>query len=1086
MSSLKYNTCQCCTAALFSLLFLFQGCKKDEPQRKFTSLAPEQTGISFANNILNETPDGMNIIQYLYYYNGGGVATGDLNNDGLTDLFFTSNLASNRLYLNKGLMHFEDISEKAGIEGTKGTWNTGVALVDINADGWLDIYVSRVGNYKKWHGRNQLFINNQNGTFSDKAAEFGLDISAFSTQANFIDIDNDGDLDCFLLCHSVHSAASYQDTSQTRKKDPLAADRLLLCEQIGNTIHYRDVSDAYGIIGGTAGYGLGIVAGDINGDNYTDIYVSNDFHENDYLYINQKGKGFKESIAAFTGHVSNFSMGCDMADYNNDALPDLITLDMKPEDEFTLKASQPADLFEVNQLKHTKGYHWQYPRNALLLNQTSSPDQIAASEIAYFAGIAATDWSWSALFTDLDLDGWKDLYITNGIVRRPNDMDFIRYTSSDDVQRNATDLQLLEKMPDGSAANYCFKNTGFLDFKNVSNTWGLDLKGCSNGAAYADLDNDGDIDLVTNNINQPASLWQNNTLDTAFKKTDPNYLKIQLRGKGTNTFAIGAKVWIHAKDTMQYFENQPIRGFQSCVEPGMIYIGLGTTTTIDSVKVCWPDGTSTTQLKVSANQKLVLQQEGNTPFILNTFEVAALNVTQVLHSNFPEPLNDIQHFSEKLQPWSLTDLGTKPAISNTLLFVPGHGGGDMYRWNNAGNAELVQKITFAGKGICAALFDANGDKLDDLYVGTAPDETNPNGTDWLFLNLNGRFEPASPQMLPLSPVNTSCVTTSDFDGDGDIDIFAGGRSVPGAYGVAPRSYLLENDGKGVFKDVTEAKAPKLANIGMVTDAHWANMDQLGKPDLVICGEWMPIYIFADSKDGLSGTTIPESSGLWNTIALADFDQDGDTDIMGGNFGTNAILSASVKHPLELWVKDFDNNGQIDPVMAYYRNGKKYPFADKDLLISQMPFLKKRYISYRNFASNTFDQVFPADLQKDAHVLQAATLRSTIFEQKPKGLWTISPLVDPLQWAPIFAIAADQLDENPGLDVWIGGNTHQISPAIGRMDALPVTQAVFIESGQFIPILTDYGIKGAIRSIQKGKKKMIIATDLGDIYIIATQ
>ena len=1076
---MRLNVIRCSTAALlFFFALLTLQCKKEVKETRFQLLAPDQTGVGFTNNIPDETSNGMNIIQYLYYYNGGGVAVGDMNNDGLADLFFTSNLESNKLYLNKGNMQFEDISAQAGIEGTTGTWNTGVTLVDINADGWLDIYVCRVGNYKQWKGKNQLFVNQQNGTFKDMAANYGLDISAFSTQANFTDVDNDGDLDFFLLCHSVHSAGSYRDTAQTRQKDPLAADRLFLCTPHATGLAYHEVSDKFGIYGGTAGYGLGMVAGDFNGDHFTDIYVSNDFHENDYLYINQQGKGFKESITSFSGHTSNFSMGCDLADYNNDALPDLITLDMKPEDEPTLKASQPADLYEISQYKHDAGYHWQYPRNALQLNQTPAPAQVAATEIAYFAGVAATDWSWSALFTDLDLDGWKDLYITNGIVRRPNNMDYIRFTSSAEIQRNATDKELLEKMPDGSAPNYCFQNSGFLTFNDVSTSWGLDQKGCSNGAVYADLDNDGDVDLVTNNINQVASIWQNNTLNSKQKPETPkpNYLTVQLKGKGLNTYGIGAKVWVYSKDTIQYLENQPVRGFQSCVTPGILHFGCGVANNIDSVSVRWPDGTGFTVPGV-VNKILVLEQN-SAAFEVQSMDFPALQVVQVLASSFPDTLKRQQNFPEKLQPWALDNTGPKVANSASLLFVPGLDGGDVYRWNTNGDAELVQKITYLGRGSCAAFLDANGDKLDDLYVGTA------DGKDFLFFNKNGRFEQAPPEALPNSPYNTSCVAVADVDKDGDWDLFAGGRSEPRAYGVAPRSYLLINDGKGHFEDKTDQNAPKLAQIGMVTDAYWADMNGNSEPDLVLCGEWMPIHIFYNEKGFLTGMAIPESSGLWNTIAVEDFDNDNDLDIIGGNFGTNSILKANTKMPLELWVKDFDQNQQIDPVMAYYRGGKKYPFADKDLLTSQMPFLKKRYVEYSTYAKHSFEEVFTADLQNEARVLKAERLQSSFFEQKPEGLWTISALTDPLQWSPVYAIAAAELDDTAGKDIWIGGNNYRVSPAIGRMDALPLTQAVFLGQGVFVPVLTDFAISGAIRHILIRKdKKAVITMDDGRVVIV---
>ena len=523
--------------AIFTPLLGLVACQKTAAPPLFSALQPSATGIVFVNDLPEQTPEGMNIIQYLYYYNGGGVAAGDLNNDGRCDLYFTSNTGQNKLYLNRGDCHFDDVTATAGVGGT-GSWKTGVTIADVNGDGWLDIYVCQVGDYKKFKGKNQLFINNGAAagglTFTERAAEYGLDLTAFCTQAAFFDYDLDGDLDCFILCHSVHSSGSYRDTARSRRFDPLASDRL-----------YRNDNGHFtlqpGIGGGASGYGLGLVVGDLNGDGYPDLYVANDFHENDYLYYNMGGKYFREDVAGSMGHTSNFSMGCDLADYNNDARPDLITLDMKPADEATLKASQPADAYDVYTYKHSLGYHWQFPRNNLQLNRGSqpAPDQnVHFSEIGQLAGVATTDWSWSALFADLDLDGWKDLYITNGIVRRPNDMDYLKFISSAETQKNATDLQLIEKMPAGAVANYAFRNRKDLSFEDVSQSWGLAQRGCSNGAVYADLDNDGDLDLVTNNLNAPAAVLRNNS-------TGANWLTLQFQGGGKNPFGIGAtiKIW---------------------------------------------------------------------------------------------------------------------------------------------------------------------------------------------------------------------------------------------------------------------------------------------------------------------------------------------------------------------------------------------------------------------------------------------------------------------------------------------------------------------------------------------------------------
>ncbi|MCB9305133.1 MAG: VCBS repeat-containing protein [Lewinellaceae bacterium] len=1035
MNTLAWRTCTllclCCATVV-----LFFACRKPPRSTLFATLGPADTGIDFSNDLPDEdASDDMNIVHYLYYYNGGGVAAGDLNNDGLPDLYFTANRGGNKLYINKGGFKFEDATERAGAGGT-GSWKTGVSLADVNADGWLDIYICQVGRYKSFEGKNQLLINNRDGTFTDKAAEYGLDLSAFCTQAVFFDYDLDGDLDCFVLCHSVHSPESYKDTSISRQYDRLSSDRLFRND--GGV--FTDVTAASGLHDGKSGYGLGVVAGDVNGDGYPDLYVSNDFHENDFLYYNIEGKYFREAIAASTGHSSNFSMGCELADVNNDALPDVVTLDMKPEDELTLKASQPADQYQVYEFKHSFGYHWQSPRNCLQLNRGPAPsgDPVEHvtlfSEVGQLAGIDATDWSWSPLLADFDLDGRKDLFISNGIPHRPNDNDYLRYISSNEVQRNASDRALIEKMPSGEVKNYCFRNGPDLRFQNVSAAWGLDWKGCSNGAVFADLDNDGDPDLVTNNLNAPAGVFRNDISGAGF-------LRIRLKGAGANTFGIGVRVQVFAKNEVQYFENQPVRGFQSCMEPGLLLVGLGDAPSADSIRVIWPGGTSETLKNVAARQTLTFDALHATArasvLIAPATERLPLLDTWVFGPSAPLAA-DLER--EKLMPWSVTAQGPEVYVT-----------------------------------------DLNGDGLDDICRFD---------TAWL-ARPDGRFLPASPPALPkqFMPQAPACIRIADYDGDGDQDVFIGARCVPGAYGETPRSFLLQNNGHGNYLDVTDM-LPGGHNQGMVTDAQWADMDRDGRPDLVVCGEWMPLLVFRNTPTGFKKTEIPHATGLWNCLHIADYDGDGDPDIAAGNLGLNSNLRASASEPLGLWVKDFDGNGSVDPVLTYYRQERNYVFADKDVLVNQLPVLKKRFVEYRKYAESDFDVVFPPQLREGALSLKAETLASCIVVNEGNDRWTLRPLPLQAQFSPVFAITSGDFDGDGHADLLLGGNYYEVQPAIGRFDASYGTFLRGDGTGQYHPVPlseSPFWLPGPVRSIERlngpgGRKRLMVARNDGSIQV----
>jgi enediyne biosynthesis protein E4 len=951
---------------LFFFTVLLLSCTQ-KPSPRFALVSPSQSNVDFQNSLPEQSDEGMNIIQYLYYYNGGGVAAGDLNNDGWTDLYFSANLSPNKLYWNRGDFRFEDGTERAKV-AAEGAWKTGVTLADVNGDGWLDIYQCRVGKYKKFQGQNQLFINNQDGTFTEKSAEYGLDIQAFCTQAAFADVDRDGDLDCYLLCHSVHSPSSYKEAAFSRKPDPLSSDRLLR----NDGGHFTDITAASGLQDGASGYGLGLVCSDLDSDGFADIYVANDFHENDFLYRNQSGAGFRDEVVQSLGHCSNFSMGCDAADINNDGWIDIVTLDMKPEEETILKASAPADPYPVHVFKHDYGYHWQFARNNLQLNQGVFDGRLRFSEIGQLSGVATTDWSWCALFADLDLDGWKDLYVTNGIPRRPNDSDYNQFVSSEAMQREASDLQMLQKMPAGDAKNYCYRNKGELRFENLAADWGLDLRGCSHGAAYADLDNDGDWDLVCNNLNAPASVYKNQT-------TGKNYLKIRLRDTGSaNGFALGARIEAVTAQGLQVQEIQTTRGIQSASESAAIF-GLDSQSTVSELRVRWPDGTVQALRDLAANQTLTITKNA-LPAPAATSAPSKPFFSEKTTLPYADSSSDTDIKDLRLLPWSLS----------------------------------------ARHGHWTAL-DLNGDGLLDLL----------NAKSVLFQGKNGNFT-ASTTPHPFAQylsAQTTCIRPCDYDADGDTDFFIGKRFDAFAYGIGTRSTLLRNDGNGRY---VEQPLPDLAEC---SDAQWLDVDGDKRPDLVTAGNWMPLTVLLNRPDGFESHDVEGSDGLWNCLSTpADSDGDGDLDLVAGNWGLNSNLQASAKEPLGLWVKDFDGNSSFDPILSYYRQGKRWVFADKNLLVSQMPNFRKRYLEHKKYAESEFDRVFDADLRERAQHRQAHQLQSCYVENQGSGNLILRPLPVEAQFSMVQGATFLHLNGDGFLDILLAGNQSSIQPAIGRMDA----------------------------------------------------
>ncbi len=1043
------------------LLAVTTGCKNEDSSgtRLFEELSPQATGVNFANSLTED--EEFNLIDYLYFYNGGGVALGDVNNDGLLDIYLSGNQEDNRLYINKGNMVFEDVTDKAGV-AAPGPWKTGVTMVDINGDGFLDIYQCRLGNYKGIEGANQLFINNGDLTFSEKASVYGLDFKGFSTQATFFDYDLDGDLDAYLLNHSVHTERSYGRATLRNYDDGKAGDRLYK----NHNGKFTSITKEVGIYSSNIGYGLGVGVGDVNADGWPDIYVSNDFNENDYLYISNGmdtlgAVTFTESIENTISHTSRFSMGNDLADYNNDGLIDIISLDMLPEDEDIVKRSAGDDSYEIYTLKLKSGYGRQFTRNALQLNNGVQSNGLPSySEIGQLAGVHATDWSWASLMADFDNDGFKDIFISNGIRRRPNDMDYINFISNRDVKDglannpNLSDLRLIEEMPDGAVANYLFKNNGDLTFSDVSEKWGMTRPGLSNGAAYADLDNDGDLDLVVNNINEPASIFKNNT-SNAPGNVKPAFLKVMAIGKGKNPFGIGAKLIVYVGKNTYYQENYITRGFQSSVSP-WVHFGLGDAKKIDSLRVIWSGGKTQLLTDVEINTTIQVDETGAKLFYRYRKPLdrpLLIELADSLALNFSHKENNFNDFNrEFLIPHLLSKEG--PSIS--IADVNGDGFDDFYIGNASGSFGSLfvssGDTVFTKKSLPRQyenrsmeetnnlFFDANKDGLPDLYIVTGGNEFSPPNSklkDRLLINDGeGGFVDRS-SWLPDSYQHGSVATAADIDQDGDMDLFVGGRVVPGQYGISPLSYILANDGTGKFTDITSTAAPALSEVGMVTDAQWADLNGDSFPELILIGEWMPIAVYGNNRGLFSRLYfegLSHSSGWWNSLKLDDIDQDGDLDLIVGNLGQNTRHQPSLKFPAHLYVSDFDENGSLDPILCYSTAGGTFTVNTKDELIKQIPSLKKKFVKHADFAGQTVEEIFGETAIENAVHLQVTTSQTVWVENLSNQDFRMHALPANAQFAPITAIETADVNKDGRTDLLLGGNNFGYSPYFGTYDA----------------------------------------------------
>jgi hypothetical protein len=1046
---------------IHTTLLLFAAVTVHAQTPLFELLTPKQTNIQFANRI-NET-ENLNVLAYEYFYNGGGVAVGDINNDGLEDIFLVANMGENKLYLNTGRLQFKDITSEAGKElaGRPGGWKTGVTMADVNGDGWLDIYVCYSGNVSDDMRRNQLFINQGNGKFNEEAAAWGVNDKSYSTQAAFFDYDNDGDLDMFLLNHSTKKIDNMELARYRDEVDELAGNKMY--ENQNN--HFVDVSKKAGIRQNPLTFGLGIAIADINKDGWQDVYVTNDYNEPDYMYLNNGNGTFTNDADKSLRYLAQFSMGVDIADFNNDALPDIITLDMLPEDNRRQKLLQLQENYESFALMINQGLNPQYMRNMLQLNNggplPASPgggggvvaSGLSFSEIGQLAGVSNTDWSWCPLFADYDNDGYKDLFITNGYLRDYTNKDFLRYWGDYKVKK-AMDrepvllMDLIRVMPSTTIPNYIFKNNRNCTFTNQQKQWGMDRPAISSGAVYADLDNDGDLDLVINNINENAFVYRNTSMESA----KAGYLSLTLHYKKPNWFAIGAKVYVYENKMVQYAEVNPARGYLSCVS-ARLHFGVDSAATIDSIKVVWPDRTVKLLTNVATNKALTIDYEQlPVPFIEQdpVYAKAIFKPADKLFSYKHTDLSENDFKRQLLMLFMYSKTGPVIAKGDVNkdgledLFVSGdkHKAGKIYMQNAKGlfyeepNLFLGDENTSSISA--AAFFDADGDGDQDLYIAKGGYALYESGArclqDELYLNDGrGQFKVAVDAIPNVSANSKSCVRPCDYDGDGDLDLFVGGRVIPGYYPLTPFSFLLVNDGKGKFATATVP----FNQIGMVTDAQWADIDKDGRKDLVLCGEFMPLTVFMNTTNGFVNKTSTyfskTTNGFWFTLHVTDVNSDGNDDLIAGNLGLNTCIKVSEKEPGEMVYADFDNNGSVDPFFNFYIQGVSYPFVSRDELNEQIYPMRKRFTSYAAYSVVTINDIFSqAELEK-ANRLTVNETRTLVFLNR-NGKMEPVELPMQAQFSAVTNILSNDYNGDGKKDLLLLGNRSDNRLKIGCIDA----------------------------------------------------
>lgn len=1028
-------------------------------------------GINFSNDLKYDKD--FNVYKYRNFYNGGGVAIGDINNDGLSDVFMTSNQGANRLFLNKGNWNFEDITESAGVAGER-AWSTGVTMVDLNADGLLDIYICNSGDVAGDNKENELYINQGNLQFQEKAAEYNLNDKGYSTHASFFDYDKDGDLDVYVLNNSFQAIGSFNLRKNERPvRDELGGDKLM--QNQGGV--FVDVSEKAGIYGSVIGFGLGVTIGDVNNDNWEDIFVSNDFFERDYLYINQQDGTFKEDLINEMSSISGASMGADMADINNDGYQDIFVTEMLPSDYERLKSVTTFEDWDRYQYSVNNGYHHQFTRNVLHLNRGDN----TFSEVGRLAGVEASDWSWGALFFDMDNDGFRDLFIANGIYKDLTDQDYLQYIANESVIQSVMSDQgvdykeLIDIIPTNKVANHAYKNTGDLSFEEYTNS-GLLTPSFSNGSAYGDLDNDGDLDLVVNNVNMPCFVYEN-------QGAQGHYIKLKLIGEGANTFAVGTKVKVRNKEQVWVTENQPTRGFQSSMDPVLV-IGVGAAEQVD-IEVTWPNGTITQLADVPTNQMLTIEAAAAKATKADSKEKKRL-VFQRDNSGLDyqhQENNYIDFNRERLVYHGHSNEGPRVATGdingdgNPDFIIPGPKNMfcTLYLGNSDGGftSRELTAISAEVEHVAAHLFDADQDGDLDLYLasgGVEISEYSPLLQDQLFFN-DGQGNFGAPNQLFSNEqkLSTLAVQSGDIDGDGDLDLFVGERIRVGQYGDKCSGYILENDGQGGFTDVTATYYPDLKNIGMITDAHWSDLNGDQQLDLIVVGEFMEVYILMNQGGQLVRADLPfPNAGLWNRLLVCDIDGDQDLDIVIGNLGVNNRYEASAKHPLKLFYNDFDNNGFSESILTFNAdNGKDYPYALRQNLTNQLRYLKKKFPDFQSFKSADITQIFEEGQLEEASVLMVDELNSILLRNLGDNQFQKEQLPRSVQFSPVYAMAAIDIDQDQDQDLIIGGNLSKVQPEIGMYDASYGQCLINDGQGHFTDqsVAMGLSIKGEIRDVK---------------------
>ena len=1042
----------------FILSFQLMSCdsKTENNSTLFELLSSEKTKIDFINNITYSNE--FNIYTYRNFYNGGGVGLGDVNNDGLLDIYLTANQLPNRLYINKGNFVFEDVTETAKLSGNR-AWSTGVSMVDINSDGWLDIYVCNSGDVYGDNRQNEFFINNGDGTFSENAEQMGLADSGLSTHAAFFDYDKDGDLDVYLLNNSFTAVSTFNFQKKLRdKRDQKGGDKLFR----NDSGKFIDVSEEAGIFGSEIGFGLGVSVADLDKDGWLDLFISNDFFERDYIYMNNGDGTFSEDLENQMRSTSLSSMGSDVADITADGLPEIFVTDMLAKSDDRYKTTMTFENWDKYQYNLKNGYYRQNTRNTLHLNNgISFENKLTFSEVGRLAGVEATDWSWSALITDFDNDGHKDLFVANGLAQDIHDQDYLNFISDEEikkmiVKKNGVDYKkLVELVPVNRISNCVFAGDSNLGFKDVADSWGLDTPSHSSGSAYGDLDNDGDLDLIVNNINMPPFVYKNKSTELL---KENNYLKVKLIGEKNNINAVGAKVTIKSDEQIFYLEQSPIRGFQSTVD-NIVHFGLGEISSIDSLIVDWYYGKRSVLTNISVNQTVVIseseaqkpehkeEQNNNKSIFKNVSEIIDLDYLHVENTYVDFDRDRLLYHMRSTEGPKL-DIGDVNNDGLMDFYIGGAKNSAGKLFLNIGqnkykssNADLFEKDK-QSEDSQVVFFDVDNDGDLDLYVSSGGVEYSSSSYalfDRLYINDGFGEYARSSQLLPTSnPESTSVVIPNDFDKDGDIDLFVGIRLKPGSIGVPQNGYILENNGKGEYKDVTLELAPEMIELGMITDAKWADFDNDDDYDLIIVGEWMGIKLFENDNSNFTEISkdvgLKNTSGWWNRIVSSDIDNDGDIDFIVGNHGLNSRFKASVEAPISCYVNDFDNNGSIEQIVCNYNEGKSYPLVLRHDLIKQLPHLKKKYVYYTNYKGQAIEDIFTSEELKNSIVHEVTMLESILLINNGDASFKIKPLPTESQFAPIYAISASDFDKDGVIDLVLGGNLYNVKPEIGSYDA----------------------------------------------------